>query len=141
MPTISSLIHALLDQAFNEGNHAILDELVPLDAVTYLPGWGMPSNRLGLKQMIIHLRAAFPDLTCTVDDEIEGESKLAVLWTLRGTHKGSFFGNVPTGRSVAVHGFIFIRTADGRISENWLLIDQMGLLQQLGIVPPPRGKT
>lgn len=141
MPAISSLTHAFFDQAFNKGNLAVVDELVPVDSSIYIPGWGMSANRLGLKQMIINLRTAFPDLACTVDDEIEGASKLAALWTLRGTHIGAFFGNLPTGRQVEIQGFVYAHMMDGRISEGWFLIDQMGILQQLGIVPPPRGIT
>jgi predicted ester cyclase len=139
MPTISSLVRAFFDQAFNGGNLAIVDELVSLDCSTHMPGWGIPANRLGLKQMIAHLRTAFPNLQCLIEDEIEQEDKLAALWTMRGSHTGIFLGNAPTGRSVAMQGFIFMRTAKGQIVENWILIDQMGLLQQLGIVPPPRG--
>lgn len=140
MPAISSPIHTIFDQAFNRGNLAIVDELVSVDSATHVPGWGMPANRLGIKQMIVNLRTAFPDLFCTVDDEIEGGSKSAALWTMRGTHKGPFFGNWPTGKRVEVQGFIFIHSANDRVIENWILIDQMGLLQQLGIVPPPRRK-
>lgn len=141
MPTFSSLIRAFFDQAFNEGNLAIVDELVSVDAPSHIPGWGMPANRLGLKQMIVNLRTAFPDLYCTVDDEIEGESKSAARWTMHGAHKGSFFGNLPTGRQVEIQGFIYVHVSDRRITEGWFLIDQMSILQQLGIVPPPRGNS
>jgi predicted ester cyclase len=51
----------------------------------------------------------------------------------------AYFGSQPTGRAVAVQGIVFARTAGERVVENWMLIDQMGLLQQLGIIPPPRG--
>jgi predicted ester cyclase len=64
---------------------------------------------------------------------------LAALWTMRGTHKGLFMGNQPTGRPVEVQGIIFAHISNGRIVEDWTLVDQMGILQQLGIVPPPRG--
>ncbi len=140
MSPTSSLVCDIFEQAFNQGNLAIVDELVTIDSPAHIPGWGTPANRLGVKQMIVNLRAAFPDLHCTVDDEIEGESKLAAIWTMRGTHKGSFFGNLPTGRQVKVHGFIFAHVTDRRITEGWLLIDQMSILQQMGVVPPPRGK-
>lgn len=139
MLTPSSLVRRILEQAFSEGNLAIVDDLVAVDAATHSAGWAMAANRLGLKQIIATLRAAFPDLHCTLDDEIEGESKSAALWTMRGSHQGAFLGNQATGLPVTVQGFIFVRTADGQIVENWILIDQMSLLQQLGIIPPPRG--
>ncbi len=141
MATLSSLVRAFFDQAFNEGNLAIVDELIWVDSLTHIPGWGVPANRLGLKQMIVNFRAAFPDLICTVDDEIEGESKLAALWTMRGTHKGPFFSNLPTGRRIETQGNIYVHLIEKRITEGWFLVDQMSILQQLGIVPPPRRNT
>jgi steroid delta-isomerase-like uncharacterized protein len=139
MPVASSIVRRIFDQAFNQGDLGVVDELVAADAAAHLTSWGVPASRLGLKQIIANLRSAFPDLHCTVEDEISAGDKLAAHWTMRGTHTGSFFGALPTGRSIAVQGFIFARTAQGRIVENWILIDQIGLLQQLGIVPPPKG--
>ena len=136
----SSLVHAIFDQAFNHGDLAIVDELISIDSPTHMPGWGMPANRLGFKQMIVSLRTAFPDLHCTIDDEIEEARKFAALWTMCGTQKGSFLGNSPTRRRVEVQGFLFAYTEDRWITEGWLLIDQMSMLQQIGAVPPPRGK-
>ena len=137
MPTTTSLVRDIFDQIINLGNLAIVDELVSVDAAVHIPGWGMPANRLGFKQMIANLRAAFPDLHCSLDDEIDVENKLAAIWTLRGTHKGSFFGNLPTDRWVDVQGLLFATTKNGQITEGWLLIDQMSVLQQIGVVPPP----
>lgn len=139
MLSVPSPLHRIFDQAFNRGDLDSVDELVAADVTTHISSWGLPASRLGLKQMIANLRAAFPDLQCTVEDEISVGDKLAAHWTMRGTHLGSYFGNQPTGRTVAVPGFIFVRFVEGRIVENWILIDQMGLLQQLGIVPPSRG--
>jgi steroid delta-isomerase-like uncharacterized protein len=138
MPAALSLARHFLDQAFNQGNLAIVDDLVSVDAAIHTTGWSVPANRLGLKQMIATLRSAFPDLNCAVEDEIAADDRLAALWTLRGTHKGSLFGNLPTGRLVEVQGFLFARAAAGRIVEGWIFIDQMSLLQQLAIIPPPR---
>jgi steroid delta-isomerase-like uncharacterized protein len=133
-----SLIRRMLDNAFNQGRVAAVDELVAPYGVTHSPAWGMPNNREGLKQLIAMFRSAFPDLYCTVEDEINEGDKLAAHWTLRGTHQGLFLGNPPTSRPIVVQGMIFARTADGKIAEGWTLVDQMGMLQQLGIVPPPR---
>jgi hypothetical protein len=41
---------------------------------------------------------------------------------------------------VSVQGFSFMRSAGSQIVEGWFLIDQIGLLQQLGLIPPPGGK-
>jgi predicted ester cyclase len=55
---------------------------------------------------------------------------------MRSTHQGLFLGNPPTCRQVEVPGIIFARTSTDRIVEDWILVDQMSILQQLGIVPP-----
>jgi len=138
MTAAPSLARRIFDQAFNQGNLAIIDELISAEAATHTAGWDMPTNRLGLKQMIATLRSAFPDLSCAIVDEIAAGDRLAALWTLRGTHQGSLFGNPPTGRLVQVQAFLFARTADGRIAEEWILVDHMSMLQQLGIIPPSR---
>lgn len=128
----------ILDQAFNRGNLTFVDELVSVEISTHFSVWGLPANRLGLKHMIANLRFAFPDLHCTIDDEIGEANRIAALWTMRGTHTGAYFGILPTGRPVKVQAVIFARTEKDWIVEQWILIDQIGILQQIGVVPPPR---
>jgi predicted ester cyclase len=55
---------------------------------------------------------------------------------MRGTHLGSYLGIRPTSRSIEVKGFFFARIADGQIIENWILFEELRILQQLGLVPP-----
>ena len=55
--------------------------------------------------------------------------------TAHGTHDGNLFGNEPTGREVAISGITISRCADGRIAEEWELVDAVGALQQTGGVP------
>lgn len=133
-----TLIHLIFDKAFNQGNLAAVEDLLSPDSITHITAWGLPNNRMGLKQLIASFRTAFPDLHCTVEDEIREGDKFAAHWTMRGTHKGLFLGNPPTGRPVEVQGIIIARISNGRIVEDWTLIDQIGILQQLGFVPPPR---
>ena len=139
MQTSPSIIQRIFDKAFNEGNLAVVDELLSPDHLAHNAFGGAPNGPQGLKWLIVMFRTAFPDLKCNVEDEIREGDKFAARWTMRGTHKGSFLGNPPTGRPVVVQGIIFARTENGRIVEDWLLIDQLGILQQLGLVPPPAG--
>ena len=133
-----SIIRRILDEAFNQGNLAIVDELVAPDSISHHMSWGMPANRMGLKQLIAMLRTAFPDLRCTVEDEINQDDKAAAHWKMRGTHRGQFLGNPPTSKPIVVQGLIYARIENSQVIESWILIDQMGVLQQLGLVPPPR---
>lgn len=132
-----SLIRRMFDNAFNQGTFAVVDELVAPNGLTHSVPWGMPNNREGLKHLIVMLRTAFPDLHCTIEDEISEGDKVAAHWTMRGTHKGPLLGIRPTDRQIMVQGMIFAHTKHGQIAEGWTLLDQMGMLQQLGIVPPP----
>jgi steroid delta-isomerase-like uncharacterized protein len=132
-----SPVRRIFELAFNQGDLTIVDELLALDSVTHIPAWGMPARRMGLKLFIASLRTAFPDLHCTIEDEILGAGRSAANWTMRGIHKGPFLGSPPTGRAVVAMGSIFARAENGQIVENWILVDQFGILQQLGVVPPP----
>jgi len=141
MPTdrSDSLIRRIFEEAFNQGDLAVVDEVLSPDHLAHIAFGGVPNGPQGLKWLIAMLRTAFPDLHCTVEDEIKVDDQFAAHWTMRGTHKGSFLGNPPTGRPVVVQGIIFARTENGRMVEDWTLIDQLGILQQLGLVPPPAG--
>ena len=141
MPTgrTESLIHRLFDEAFNQGQIALVDELLSPNHFTHTAFGGAPHGPQGLKWLIVMFRTAFPDLHCTIEDEIREGDKVAACWLMRGTHQGLFLGNPPTFRQVKIQGIVFARTAHGQIVEDWILADQMDILQQLGIVPPPPG--
>ncbi|MEJ2735188.1 MAG: ester cyclase [Anaerolineae bacterium] len=129
-----TVIQRILDQALNRGDLAVIDQLVAPEAAPR-SGWDTPASRAELKQLVLALRTAFPDLRCTVEDEIQMGSKSAAHWTLCGTHQGMLMGNRPTGRTVRVEGMIHARMAQDRIAEFRILVDRLGMLQQLGLVP------
>ena len=133
-----SPIHRIFEEAINQGNMAVVDELIAPDHLAHHSFGEVPNCPQGIKWWISLFRVAFPDLHCTVEDEINQGDKVAAHWVMRGTQKGLFLGNKPTGKQVEVQGMIFARLENGRMIEDWMLIDQMGILQQLGIVPPHR---
>src|SRR5215207_10413328 len=100
----------MVEHAFNQGMVAVVDELVAPNGVAHTSAWGMRHNRDGLKQLIAIFRAAFPDLHCTVEDEINQGDKVAAHWTMRGTHQGLFLGAPATSRSIEVQGMMFAHT-------------------------------
>lgn len=136
-----SIIQRIFEKAFNEGDLKVVDELLSPDHLAHNAFGGAPNGPQGLKWLIVMFRTAFPDLKCLVEDEIRVGDKFAAHFTIHGTHKGSFQGNPPTSRPVVVQGMIFARTENGQIVEDWLLIDQLSILQQLGLVPPPAGHS
>lgn len=132
---LQSPIRRIFEEAFNQGNLDIVDELLTLDHFAHNAFGGGSNGPRDLKCLIAMFRTAFPDLHCTLEDEIREGDKLAAHWTMRGTHKGFFLGNPPTGRQVEVQGIIFALVINGQLAEDWTLVDQMGILRQLGIIP------
>ena len=82
-------------------------------------------------------RAAFPDIAATLHEEVAQDDKVAVRYTLEGTHRGPFAGVPATGKRVTLSGIALFRLADGRIAEGWGCADFFGFLQQLGALPGP----
>lgn len=105
-----------------------------LDAhyVDYSDPPGTPAGPDSAQQRWAMLHVAFPDLRLTIEDMIAEEDKVAVRWTLRGTHQGDLMGLPPTGKQVAVTGIDINRIASGTIMERWANFDVLGMMQQLG---------
>lgn len=82
--------------------------------------------------------SAFPDLLWHVDEVVAQGSSVAVRGRLRGTHRGPFLGVEPTGSAVEVNAMYVAHVAGGRITAGWLLLDRLGLLQQLGVLGDTR---
>jgi predicted ester cyclase len=85
-----------------------------------------------------YLRGAFPDRTDTIEDVIADGDMVGMLFRVRGTQRGNFFGIAPTGKTIDIHELGIFRLADGKITEGWFMADEAGLLLQLGAKLPPR---
>ena len=84
------------------------------------------------------LRDAFPDRVDVIEDMIAEDDRVGMLFRVRGTQRGNFFGIPATGRRIDIHEIGFFRLADGRITEGWFMADEAGLLRQLAAPLPPR---
>ena len=79
--------------------------------------------------------ASFSDLHFEIEEQIAEGDMIATRFTWRGTHTGDFHGHSPTGKQVAVSAVATERVKDGKIVDTWFNHDELGLLQQLGLVP------
>lgn len=79
--------------------------------------------------------AAFSDLEATEELAFSDGEHVCSLYTYRGTHDGEFMGLPPTGVEAEVKGVSVDRVEDGKIAESWVVVDFLGLLQQVGAVP------
>jgi steroid delta-isomerase-like uncharacterized protein len=78
---------------------------------------------------------ALPDLRAIIHDQVADENKVVTRKTLRGTHKGELMGIPPTGKTVDIEVIDILAVKDGKITDHWNLVDQLGLLKQLGTLP------
>jgi predicted ester cyclase len=62
---------------------------------------------------------------------------VAVRWTATGTHTGEMFGMPATGKRATVTGMDLFRVQEGKLAGFWLSWDQLGMMQQLGVIPGP----
>jgi steroid delta-isomerase-like uncharacterized protein len=124
-------------EVFNTGNLALADEVIAADAVDHQAMPGMAPGREGFKQLVTMFRAAFPDLECIIEDMLAEGDKVVTRLTMRGTHQGELMGIAPTGRPITVTGIDIVRFAQGQVVEHWGNQDDLGMLQQLGVVPAP----
>jgi predicted ester cyclase len=88
-----------------------------------------------LRQFVKVSRDAFPDLQFTAEDMIAEGDKVAARYTMRGTHQGEFMGVAPTGNQIEVTGIDIVRFEGGKMVEHWANSDELGMMQQLGLVP------
>lgn len=111
--------HRYVEEVFNKGNLAVIDELVATDFVEHNPFPGQASGIAGEKQAVSMLRTAFPDLHTTIEDIITEDDKMVIRVTARGTQRGEFMGNPATGREVAMTEIHILRVANGKSVEHW----------------------
>jgi steroid delta-isomerase-like uncharacterized protein len=130
------LVRRLFEEVWNQGNLAAIDELFAPSYIRYDPAAPEAKGLAGFKQLVVMLRTAFPDLHFTLEEVIAEDDKVMTRALLRGTHRGEYLGIAPTGKPVAVMGMVVLRIAQGKFQEGWLMMDNLGLLQQLGVVSP-----
>ena len=115
-------------------------QLVAVDFVGHFPGQPPIEGLETYRQFGSVYFNAFPDLQIIPEDLIAEGDKVTMRYGWRGTHKGELMGIPPTGKQVTTSGISILRVANGKIAEQWDSFDNLGMLQQLGVIPVP-GQT
>jgi predicted ester cyclase len=124
-------------EVLNNGNFGLLDELTTSDFVDHSPQPGVAPTREGLKQSLMALKTAFPDLRYTIEGSVACGDEIVHRLKATGTMTGEFMGIAATGKPATWTEIHIGRGVNGRLTEHWALIDQLGMLVQLGIVGAP----
>lgn len=137
---LSEASRRLFEESFNDGNFALIDQLVASEAMVHDPAIPAQMRELRgpemLKRLATMYRAAFPDLRITVEDAIPAGEQVVLRWRSEGTHRGELAGLAPTGVHGSVTGISIDRWKDGKVVEAWAEWDNLGLARQLGAAPP-----
>jgi steroid delta-isomerase-like uncharacterized protein len=123
---------------FNTGNFDLAEEIFAADYVNHDPS--LPDFGTGpevANQAARLYRNAFPDARITVEDQVAEGDRVATRWSARGTHQGELMGVGPTGNQVEITGISISRIEGGKIAEDWINYDALGMMQQMGAIPSP----
>ena len=134
--TNKKLIERVFNEAMNERNFGILDEIVAPGYVNY----GIPNSKTGaagLKAILQQFLDAFPDMKITIEHVIGEGNMVATSGYWTGTNKGSFMGAPASGKEVKVAYIDFWKIENGKCAENWVQMDMIGLMMQTGAMPMP----
>jgi|SRR5579862_3513185 len=130
-----TVIRRFLDEVINQNRLDQADDLVLENFVELDPLPGQRQGREGLKEVLGGMRAAFPDMHWVVEEMVAEGEKVVTRFTWTGTHQGPFLGVPATGRSVNVKGVVIDELAGGKMSRSRILMDSLGMMQQLGVIP------
>jgi predicted ester cyclase len=132
-----ALIRRLFDEGLNQNKPKVFDELIAPNFVVHDSPLGTVQGPEGFRQVIETFRKSFPDLHVKFEQELADGDYVIHRGYVTGTHKGEFQGMAPTGKKFNIKTLDIWRVANGKAVENWVQMDMLGLMQQLGLVPVP----
>ena len=132
-----AVLGRFIEEVINQGHFDVADQIVEEGFVELDPLPGQRQGREGLKEVIAMMRAAFPDIHWVADETIASGDKVVTRFTWTGTHRGEFLGIPATGRHVQVKGVVIDRLSGGKMVDSRILMDSLGMMQQLGAIPIP----
>jgi steroid delta-isomerase-like uncharacterized protein len=129
-----ALVRRMEEELFNRRNLDAIDTFIAPEYVLRTAAEGTPNDREAIRGSIAAYLQGFPDLRITIDQLLAVDDRVVGVFTFTGTHRGELFGMPPTGRSIAVRQIAIYRIAGGQVVEEWEVSDQLGLMQQLGLI-------
>jgi steroid delta-isomerase-like uncharacterized protein len=133
-----AIVRERVNEEMISQNHLnVLDEIFAESFVNHSSPPPLPPTREGVKMFFGAMHASFSGLHVTVEDQVAEGDKVVTRKTYHGTHTGDFFGIPATGRTISFEVIDILRFQDGKITDHWNVVDRLGLMQQLGVIPEP----
>lgn len=127
--------YRILEEIFSQGNLSNIHELFSPDIIIHDPDKELRGLEQ-VKQGIMRLREAFPNLHYTAEAMIAEDDKVMIRFTGRGTHRGEFRGVPPTGKDMTYTGIMIVRFVEKKVVDFWAVSDALGIYRQLGVTLP-----
>jgi len=131
-------VRRFFEELLSTDNFAVADEILSPDFRFYFAGSPVAMDLESYMEFLVARRAAFPDRRFIVEDMIGEGDKVSARFTMRGTHKGEFRGIAPSGTELTMMGIDMIRISEGKLVEDRVEVDQLGMMQQLGAETSPQ---
>ncbi|NYF89833.1 ester cyclase [Tunturiibacter empetritectus] len=127
-----------MGEAINSGKLERLHDVMASDVKDHDPAPDQGKGVEGFIMFFTELRAAFPDLSIAVEHLVADEDNVGFAYTITGTHDGNFLGIPPSGKKVKARGMQISKFKDGKMTERWGSSDQLGIMQQIGVIKPAK---
>jgi steroid delta-isomerase-like uncharacterized protein len=134
------VIRSFFEDVWNQRKLEIADEIFDSDCRTFqlrsgAPVTSTPRGPENIKKHIAEWLAAFPDLTFTIEQMIAEGDRVSTLLVMDGTHAGEWLGIPPNGKRISIRMMTVHRLRNGKIIEDWVIVESLGFFQQMGILP------
>lgn len=135
-----AVVSRFYEELWNGRQTGVADEIIAAACVTHqlqsgAEITGAPRTPEMVKQHVAEWLRGFPDLRFDVEQIIAEGDTVVSRSVMRGTHTGDWLGLAPTGKRVSIRMIVIQRIADGKIAEDWVLVESLGFFQQLGLIP------
>jgi steroid delta-isomerase-like uncharacterized protein len=131
-------IRQLYEEVWNKRRLELVDDIIAPSHALHDPNvTGSAIGPEAYKRQVARFVAAFPDLHLKMEDIVEEKDKVAVAWTVTGTHKGELMGIPASNKKIFVSGITISHFANSKIMDSYISWDTLGLLQQIGALPAP----
>ncbi|HLZ55500.1 MAG TPA: ester cyclase [Ktedonosporobacter sp.] len=133
MQDIKVAYRQFMEELFNQRDLSAVDRYVDPNQINHHLYPGQKEGSEGVKQTATTLLQAFPDLHMTIDEIVQREDTLVIVWTMQGTQKGTLFGMPPSGNQATWTGIDSVRFSNGKVAERWGQHDALSMAKQLGV--------
>jgi predicted ester cyclase len=132
-------IQRIFAEAYNKGNMEVLDEIIASDYQRHQPPMKSVHGLAAYKEFIKDVRSAYAGFEININDIIVEGDKSVTRITLTGKHTGQAptLQAPPTGKQIEMMACVVSYWKGGKVAEEWVYNDYLGLVQQFGVIPLP----